>query len=150
MQILGIFSFKSYSDNLFSPKYVFSIKGSSFSLPAFIFFFLGPHPGHMEVPRLGVQSELQLPAYTTATATGDPSHVCNLHHSSQQCLILNLLIEARDRTRNLMVSSWIHFCCTTKGTPIYLEYSLYDLKISIVTAAMDPLSVVCHFSNVIF
>uniref|UniRef100_A0A8W4FFK4 Fibronectin type-II domain-containing protein n=2 Tax=Sus scrofa TaxID=9823 RepID=A0A8W4FFK4_PIG len=27
----------------------------------------------MEVPRLGVQSELQLPAYTTATATGDPS-----------------------------------------------------------------------------
>ena len=24
-------------------------------------FFLGPHPWHMEVPRLGVQSELQLP-----------------------------------------------------------------------------------------
>ena len=35
----------------------------------------------MEVPRLGVESELQLPAYTTATATPDPSHVCNLHHS---------------------------------------------------------------------
>ena len=30
------------------------------------FFFLGPHPGHIEVPRLGVKSELQLPAYTTA------------------------------------------------------------------------------------
>ena len=31
--------------------------------------FLGPHPRHMvEVPRLGVQLELQLPAYTTATA----------------------------------------------------------------------------------
>ena len=28
--------------------------------------FLGPHPQHMEVPRLGVKSELQLPAYTTA------------------------------------------------------------------------------------
>ena len=30
---------------------------------------------------------LQLPAYTTATATAtrDPSQVCNLHHSSQQC-----------------------------------------------------------------
>ena len=27
----------------------------------------------MEVPRLGVESELQLPAYTTATATLDPS-----------------------------------------------------------------------------
>ena len=35
--------------------------------------FLGPHPQHMEVPRLGVESELQLPAYTTATATPDPS-----------------------------------------------------------------------------
>ena len=36
---------------------------------SFIFFFLyGPHPGHMEVPRLGVKSGLQLPAYATATA----------------------------------------------------------------------------------
>ena len=41
--------------------------------------FLGLHPRHMEVPRLGVQSELQLPAYTAATATRDPSHVFNLY-----------------------------------------------------------------------
>jgi len=34
----------------------------------------------MEIPRLGVQLELQLPAYTTATATQDPSHVWDLHH----------------------------------------------------------------------
>ena len=33
---------------------------------------LGPHLLHMEVPRLRVASELQLPAYTTATATPDP------------------------------------------------------------------------------
>ena len=33
------------------------------------FFFLGPHLWHMEVPRLGVKLELQLPAYTTATAS---------------------------------------------------------------------------------
>ena len=32
----------------------------------------------MEVPRLGVESELQLPAYATATATQNPSHVCDL------------------------------------------------------------------------
>uniref|UniRef100_A0A8D1M8R1 Cystathionine beta-synthase n=1 Tax=Sus scrofa TaxID=9823 RepID=A0A8D1M8R1_PIG len=37
----------------------------------------------MEVPRVGVESELQLPAYTTATATSDPSRVCDLHHSSR-------------------------------------------------------------------
>jgi len=34
----------------------------------FFFSFLGPHPQHRDVPRLGVRSELQLPAYTTATA----------------------------------------------------------------------------------
>ena len=31
------------------------------------FVFLGPHPKHMEVPRREVESELQLPAYVTAT-----------------------------------------------------------------------------------
>ena len=55
----------------------------------------------MEGPRLGVQLELQLAAYTTATATSDPSRVWNLHHSSRQRWILNLLNEARDRTRIL-------------------------------------------------
>ena len=35
----------------------------------FFFCFLGPHPRHMEVPRLRVESELQLLAYTTVTAT---------------------------------------------------------------------------------
>ena len=32
----------------------------------FYFSFLGPHLWHMEVPRLGAESELQLLAYTTA------------------------------------------------------------------------------------
>ena len=32
----------------------------------FFFFFLGPHLRHMEVPGVGVKSELQLPPYTTA------------------------------------------------------------------------------------
>ena len=45
----------------------------------------------MEVPRLGVQLELQLPVYTTAPATPDLSHICDPHHSSWQCWILNLL-----------------------------------------------------------
>ena len=34
--------------------------------------FLGLHQRHMEVPRLGVESELQLPASTTATAMWEP------------------------------------------------------------------------------
>ena len=50
----------------------------------------------MEVPRLEVESELQVLAYTTATTTQDLSRVCNLHNSSQQCQILNPLTKARN------------------------------------------------------
>ena len=60
------------------------------------FCFLGPHPRHMEVPRLGVELELQLLAYITATATRDLSSVCDLHHSSWQHHILNPLTKAGD------------------------------------------------------
>ena len=82
-----------------------------FSFFSFSFFaFLGLHLQCMEVPRLEVESELQLPAYPTATATRDPSHVCNLHHSSQQCWILNLLSKARDQTHILVDTSWVHYC----------------------------------------
>ena len=70
----------------------------------------------MEIPRLGVQLELLLLAYTTATATWDPSHICNLHHSSQQRRILHPLSKARDLTHNLMVPSWIRFRCAMMGT----------------------------------
>uniref|UniRef100_A0A8D1BK53 2'-phosphotransferase n=2 Tax=Sus scrofa TaxID=9823 RepID=A0A8D1BK53_PIG len=74
----------------------------------FVFLlFLGPLSWHMEVPRLGVESELEPPAYARATATRDPSRICNLHHSSRQCQIVNPLSKARDRTRNLMVPSRI-------------------------------------------
>ena len=62
----------------------------------FLFVFLGPHPWHMEGPRLGAESELQLPAYTTGTATPDPSRVCDLHHRSWQHQILNPLSKGRD------------------------------------------------------
>ena len=68
----------------------------------FYFYFLGPQSRHTEVPRLGVESELKLPAYATATATSDLSHVCDLHHSSHQCQILDPLSEAKDQTHILM------------------------------------------------
>ena len=55
----------------------------------------------MDVPRPGVESELQLPAYTAATATQDPSLICDLHW------ILNPLSEARLRTCVLTDTSWL-------------------------------------------
>ena len=87
----------------------------------FFFFFFFCHfraaPVAYEVPRLGVELELQLWAYTTATATPDPSSVCDLHHSSGQRWILNPLSKARDRTRNLMVLSRFRFRGAMTGTP---------------------------------
>ena len=69
--------------------------------------FLGPFPRHIKVPRLGVESEPEPQAYTKATTTQDPSHICNLHHSSRQCQILNPLSKARDQTHNIIVPSLI-------------------------------------------
>ena len=50
----------------------------------------------MEVPGLGVESELQLLAYATAIAMLALSHICSLHSSLQQRGILYPLTKARD------------------------------------------------------
>ena len=73
---------------------------------AFLFVCLGPHPRHMVVPRLGLNRSYscwptpqpQQLRICVATATRDPSPVCDLHHNSQQCWILNPLSKDRDRT----------------------------------------------------
>ena len=75
----------------------------------FFFFFLGLQLQHMEVPRLGVELELQLHAYVTDTAMQDLSCICYLHHSSRQCQILNPLSETRDQTCILMDTSCVHY-----------------------------------------
>ena len=48
----------------------------------FCFVFLGSNLRHMEVPRLGVESQPHLLATATATATWDLRRVCDLHHSN--------------------------------------------------------------------
>ena len=98
--------------------------------------FQGRFGRHMEVPRLGVQLELQSPAHARATETQDPSHVCNLHHSSRQRRILNPLSKARDRTRNLMVPGWIHLPLRHDGNSrnviifCIFKYNFSKLRIS--------------------
>ena len=71
----------------------------------------------MEGSSLGVKSELQLPAYSTATAMQDPSCICDLHHSPQQCWILNPVSKARDWTCILMDTSQVRFNWATEETP---------------------------------
>ena len=89
-----------------------------FCLSFLSFFFLGTHLQHIEVPRLGVKSELQLLAYTTAIAIQDPNHVWDLHWSSRQHRILNSLSEARDRTGILTDTS------RGSGAPCFVCYIL--------------------------
>ena len=61
----------------YSKEYVlsFSLFDWSLFMVFVLFSFLGLHLPHMEVPRLGVEWELQLPAYASGTAMPDPSHV---------------------------------------------------------------------------
>ena len=86
------------------------IKYCVFIYLIFIFCLFCPFraaPVAYEGSQAGVASELLLLAY--ATATRDPSCSFDLHHSSQQCRILNPLSEATNRTLNLMVLIWIGF-----------------------------------------
>ena len=96
---------------------------------------------HMEVPRLRAELELQLSAYTTATATQDPSNICNLHHSSQQCCIPDPLSEARDQTLILMDTSRIRFNCATMRTPtffkIFFSIMVYHRILNVVPCALQ-------------
>ena len=56
----------------------------SFDGSSFLFFFLLCRA--VPVAHGGTQArvKLQLPANATATAIGDPSRICDLHHSSEQ------------------------------------------------------------------
>ena len=89
---------------------------SEYWVVSIFFFFLNRAvPVAYGSSKLGVELKLQLPAYTTAIATSDPSHVCNLHHSSRQCQILNPLSEAQDRTHVLTDASRFHSALSHEG-----------------------------------
>ena len=72
-------------------SYIESGKGFLF----LCFFFSWPHLQHMEGPRLGGESELQLLTYATAAAIPGLSCIHNLHQSLGQCWIFNPLSKAR-------------------------------------------------------
>ena len=72
-------SFQLYLNTLFLSllEFPLTFHPSQYFILFYFYFlvFLEPHPCHMEVPRLGVELELQLPVYNRATATPDPSFV---------------------------------------------------------------------------
>ena len=78
---LSLLTEKEKKHNLENENYVFCL----------YVCFLGLHLWHMETSKLGLKSELQLLAYTTATAMWDLSCICDQHHCSQQRQIPNPL-----------------------------------------------------------
>ena len=92
-------------------NFLFTISGWFIHIHLFIYLFclFRAKPTAYGGSQARVKLELQLPAYATATATPDLSHVCDLHHRSWQCRIFNLLSEARDRTCVLTDAGQIHF-----------------------------------------
>ena len=101
----------------------------------FFLFLLRLHLRHMEVPRLGVKLELQLPAYATARATPALSHVCNHGRSLQQQWILNPLCEAKDQTCILSLLS------QDRNSPVTDSYWHRLCHIIII----DPIERLYHF-----
>ena len=95
----------------------------------------------MEVPRLGVESEQQLPAYATATAVRELNLICDLHHGSRQHWILNTLREARGGISILRYTSWVHYRWATVGT--VFSFNIYIIKF---TNFFYRLLVLCHKS----
>ena len=90
----------------------------------------------MEFSRLGVKSELRLPAKAIAAVTRDPSRICDPCHNLRQCRILNPLSKARDRTCILMHVSWVLYLLSRNGNSlgdslfcIQVLYQIYDLQI---------------------
>ena len=88
-----------------------------FCITISFFFLFRAAPTSYESSQARGQIESAAMAYTTATATWNPSCICSLHHSSRQYWILNALREARDWTHILMDPSLVCYPWATMGTP---------------------------------
>ena len=97
----------------------------------FFFVFLGPHPWHIELPKLGVKSTVAAGLnHSYGNSSSEPC-ICNLHHSWWQRQILTPLSKARDHTCTLTDASQICFHWATTGSPkeiILHEYIIFIAK----------------------
>ena len=103
-----------------------------FTTCPFIFFSVRVTPEAYGSFQARSQLESRLPAYATDTAMPDLSCILNLHHSSQQHRILNLLSEARDPTRVLMDTCWVFNPLSRNGNSLLYVLSFLPNKIKIL------------------
>ena len=111
--------------DLLSNLQIFFINSHSSRTGFFFFFFLAFSTEPTAYGRSQARGGMRAAARATATATPGPSLVCDLHHSSLHCWILNPLSEARDQTSILMDTSRVGYHWATMGTPHwwYFEFS---------------------------
>ena len=103
----------------------------------FIFLFLGLHLWHVEVPGLGIESELQLQAYSIATAMPDLSCVCNLCSSVWQHQVHNPRSNAKDRSCILTLLCRFSTCWATTGTPSVLLTTTWTFILWVSKPSLD-------------
>ena len=82
----------------------------------FFCFYLGPHPWHMEVSRPGVELELQLLAYATATAVRSEPHLQSTPQLTEK-LDPRPTEWSQGSNRILMDTGQFCFHWATMGTP---------------------------------
>ena len=83
-------------------------------------------------------------AYTTATATWDPSRVCNLHHGSWQCQILNPLRPGIEPTTSWFLVGFVS-AAPRREFHLIFETSLWD---HIILSPFLQTEMLLHLSRV--
>ena len=84
-----------------SGQYLLRLHNKIFNIFFLFWIFLTAAPAANGNSRARGRIRAAAMVYLTVVATLDPSHICDLYHSLQQCWILNQLSEARDGTRML-------------------------------------------------
>ena len=107
------------------------------------FFFLWLHLNHMDVPRLGVKLELQLPACATTIATWVPSHIYDQHHRLWQCWILHPLSKASEPAMELAFLQTLCYVlnplsCNRSSTCFALKVKYYILGVKAKETQTHP------------
>ena len=107
------------------------VKGTWELFVLFLFFFFKAAPMAYGGSWAGVELMLQLQALLhSQNSTRSELHLRPTLQLMATLWILNTLSEARDQTHNLMVPSQVHFCCTTKGTPVLFLTTACDFTIT--------------------
>ena len=109
----------------FDQKSILANVGQGIIFVFFCFLFRGSYLLYMEVPRLGVKSELQLLAYTTATpttdaATWDPRCLWPTPQLLQRQILTHWMRPGIKPTASWILVRFLT-CWATTGTPLFLK-----------------------------